>query len=61
MINRHTRTLKLERGEVIDLMIMLTAVSDAGTKWTILHDKIKEQLDAQDKRDEGIKDLDLFP
>lgn len=60
MINRHTRTLKLERGEVVDLMIMLTAVSDAGTKWTILHDKIKEQLDAQDKRDEGIKDLDLF-
>ena len=52
MINRHTRTL--------NLMIMLTAVSDAGTKWTILHDKIKEQLDAQDKKDAGNKDLDLF-
>lgn len=60
MINRHTRTLKLKRGEVIDLMIMLTAVSGAGTKWTILHDKIKEQLDVQDKRAAGNKDLDLF-
>lgn len=60
MINSHTRTLKLERGEVIDLMIMLTAVSDAGTKWAILHDKIKDQLDAQDKKDPGSKDLDLF-
>ena len=60
MINRHSRTLKLERGEVIDLMIMLTSVSGEGTKWTILHDKIKEQLDVQDKRDAGNKDLDLF-
>ena len=60
MINRHSRTLKLERGDVIDLMIMLTAVSGAGTKWTILHDKIKEQLDAQDKKDAGNKDLDFF-
>lgn len=60
MINNHTRTLKLERGEVVDLLIMLTAVSDAGTKWTVLHDKIKAQLDAQDKKDAGNKDLDLF-
>lgn len=60
MINKHTRTLKLERGEVVDLMIMLTAVSDAGTKWSVLHDKIKDQLDAQDNKDSGNKDLDLF-
>lgn len=60
MINRHTRTLKLERGEVVDLMIMLTAISGEGAKWLALHDKIKEQLDAQDKKDAGNKDLDLF-
>lgn len=48
--NEKTRTLKLTRREVIDLLLMLDAWTDE-SKWQVLHDKIKEQLDTQDSKE----------
>ena len=41
---------KLSRREVIDLLLMLDTNYESG-KWNALHDKIKEQLDIQDSKD----------
>ena len=49
-LNEKTRTLKLTRREVIDLLLMLDAWTDE-SKWQVLHDKVKEQLDTQDKKE----------
>ena len=49
-INLKTRTIKLSRREVIDLLLMLDTNYESG-KWNALHDKIKEQLDIQDSKD----------
>ena len=49
-LNEKTRTLKLSRREVIDLLLMLDAYSGE-SKWQVLHDKLKEQLDAQDNKE----------
>lgn len=49
-INLKTRTIKLSRREVIDLLLMLDTNYESG-KWNTLHDKIKEQLDIQDSKD----------
>ena len=49
-INLKTRTIKLSRREVIDLLLMLDTNYDSG-RWNALHDKIKEQLDIQDSKD----------
>ena len=48
--NEKTRTLKLTRREVIDLLLMLDTLADE-SKWQVLHDKLKEQLDTQDNKD----------
>ena len=48
--NEKTRTLKLTRREVIDLLLMLDEWTD-GSKWQVLHDKLKEQLDVQDNKE----------
>lgn len=48
--NTKTRTIKLSRHDVIDLLLMLDAWTDE-SKWQVLHDKIKEQLDTQDSRE----------
>lgn len=49
-INLKTRTIKLSRREVIDLLLMLDTNYESG-KWNALHGKIKEQLDIQDSKD----------
>ena len=49
-INLKTRTIKLSRREVIDLLLMLDTNYES-EKWNALHDKIKEQLDIQDSKD----------
>lgn len=49
-INLKTRTIKLSRREVIDLLLMLDTNYESG-KWNALHDEIKEQLDIQDSKD----------
>lgn len=49
-INLKTRTIKLSRREVIDLLLMLDTNYESG-RWNALHDKIKEQLDIQDSKD----------
>lgn len=52
--NGKTRTLKLTRHEVIDLLIMLVANCESNheiRKWFALHDKIRNQLDAQDSKE----------
>ena len=48
--NEKTRTLKLTRREVIDLLLVLDAWADE-SKCQVLHDKLKEQLDAQDNKE----------
>lgn len=52
--NTKTRTIKLPRRDIIDLLLMLDAWTDE-SKWQVLHDKIKEQLDAQDNRERTRK------
>lgn len=49
-INLKTRTINLSRREVIDLLLMLDTNYES-RKWNALHDKIKEQLDIQDSKD----------
>lgn len=48
--NEKTRTIKLTRREVIDLLLMLDALENE-SRCQVLHDKIKEQLDAQDYKE----------
>lgn len=54
--NLKTRTIKLSRREVIDLLLMLDTNYESG-KWNALHDKIKEQLDIQDSKDNDFPAL----
>ena len=49
-LNEKTRTLKLTRREVIDLLLMLDTLADE-SKWQVLHHKLKEQLDTQDNKE----------
>lgn len=51
--NGRTRTLKLRRGDVIDVLIALACIVDEGTsvKWDRLHAEIKRQLDEQDEKE----------
>ena len=60
MMNKHTRTLKLERTEAIDILLALDAASTEGAKWEALANKIREQIDKQDEKDPGNKDLDIY-
>lgn len=48
--NQRTRKLKLQRIEVCDILLALTTITKGtdAEKWKNLHDKVKEQLDAQD-------------
>ena len=48
-LNKKTRTAKLTRGEMGNLLLLLS-VQD-GEKWRRLHDKIKDQFDRQDEKD----------
>ena len=50
--NDKTVTLKVTRGEVCRLLVILTAAG-SGESWKLLHDKIKEQLREFDKKEEG--------
>ena len=49
--NMRTRTLKLSRIQVCDLLIATTALREFGEKWEKLHDEIRNQLDKQDEKD----------
>lgn len=56
-LNQRTITLKLKRREVCDLLMVCTVLSanlkgqdDAGTKWDMLHDKIKAVLEDFDAK-----------
>ena len=52
--NEKTRTIKLTRREVIDLLLMLLMLADLTDKegkWQMLHDKIKDQFDSQDNKE----------
>lgn len=52
MSNEKMMSLQLTRGEVCDLLLACLAAkeqaNDAGTKWTVLHNKLKYQLDKAD-------------
>ena len=45
--DEQTRTLRLSRREVLDLLLMLDAWTDE-SQWQVLHDKITDQLVTQD-------------
>lgn len=55
MLNNNNRTcrLKLRRGDVADILIMIASHYDAGEKWRILHDEIKRQFDEQEAKRDG--------
>lgn len=61
MLNNNNRTcrLKLRRGDVADILIMVASHYDAGEKWRILHDEIKRQFDEQEAKRDGV--VDPFP
>ena len=55
--NQKTVTIKLKRGYVIDLLLACLRCAEAaaaggesGAKWDYLHDELREQLDAFDKK-----------
>ena len=50
--NDKTVILKVTRGDVCRLLILLTTAG-SGETWKLLHDKIKEQLRGFDKKEEG--------
>lgn len=60
MRNNFTMYLELTRIEVCDLLIACLsaehAVTDGGTKWSQLHDKIKAQLHRLDEQLDEIED-----
>ena len=47
--NDKTVTVKLTRGELCRLLILITGVGE-GESWKRLHDKLRDQLDAFDKK-----------
>ena len=49
--NEKTRTLKLKRKDVCDILLALGLLSTAGEKWNKLYEKVREQLDIQDDKD----------
>lgn len=56
-INEKTVTIKLKRRYVTDLLLACLRCAeaakdggDSGTKWDYLHDTLREQLDAFDKK-----------
>lgn len=55
MLNNNNRTcrLKLRRGDVADILIMLATHYDAGEKWRLLHGEIKRQFDEQEAKRDG--------
>ncbi len=60
--NNRTVTLKLARHEVIDLMLICNTIAyqlqqtDPASmkKWNKLHDKIRDQLEQYDKKQEEV-------
>lgn len=50
--NQQTRTLKLPRIALCDLLLATTILAENtdGTKWEKLHDEIRRQLDEQDEK-----------
>lgn len=57
--NQKTVTIKLKRRNVIDMMLASTEIQGAaqkagesGEKWVYLHDVLKEQLEAFDRKQE---------
>lgn len=49
MSNDKTVNVKLTRGEVCRLLILITGMSE-GESWKLLHDKIKNQLEEFDQK-----------
>lgn len=55
--NQRTVTIKLKRGYVVDMLLACLRCSEAakdggesGAKWDYLHDELRAQLDAFDKK-----------
>lgn len=50
--NQKTMTVKITRRDMCDILLALTALSieSNNKKWDILHDKLKEELVAFDKK-----------
>jgi len=48
--NSYTYTMKVQRRELIDLMVACTMLSEGDDKWRTLHDKLQEQLVEQDTK-----------
>ena len=53
--NDKTVTVKLTRGELCRLLILITGIGE-GESWKRLHDKLRDQLEAFDKRLEANND-----
>lgn len=59
-LNQRTVTLKLKRSYVVDLLIACASCSEKqqsnefGDKWDYLHEVIRQQLDAFDKKQEDV-------
>lgn len=54
-INDKTVTVKLTRGELCRLLVATASLSRESDSWKRLHDKLREQLDAFDKKLEVSK------
>lgn len=54
-INDKTVTVKLTRGELCRLLILITGMGEEES-WKRLHDKLRDQLEAFDKRLEANND-----
>lgn len=54
--NGRTYTVKVKRGDLVDLMMACTSasISSGAEKWKTLHDLLKEQLNEQDAKN-GLK------
>lgn len=54
--NQKTLQIRIKRRELVDLLLALNEMSatEPGNKWSELHDKLREQLDAFDRK-EGIE------
>lgn len=48
--NEYTYTAKIKRRELIDILIACDMLTNGNDKWSTLHDKLKAQLDEQDKK-----------
>lgn len=52
MPNQKTVQIRIKRRELIDILLACNALSkEAGDKWSELHDKLREQLDAFDRKE----------